>query len=89
MFSAFQHLPALPAMRALPSSPAWPPFSFSFGQHNFIKWCHPVVFGIKVGCKRLLVLPFPLAYGVRGREPAIPPKATLLFEIELLKIEKK
>jgi len=43
---------------------------------------------MKVGGIRKLVIPYELAYGAGGRGSAIPPKATLIFDIELLRIVK-
>jgi FKBP-type peptidyl-prolyl cis-trans isomerase len=44
---------------------------------------------MKVGGKAKLVCPSAIAYGDQGRPPVIPPKATLVFEVDLLEIVKK
>jgi FKBP-type peptidyl-prolyl cis-trans isomerase FklB len=43
---------------------------------------------MKVGSKWKVVIPSEIAYGDQGQPPVIPPAATLIFEIELLSIEK-
>ena len=41
-----------------------------------------------IGTKAQLICPFPIAYGSAGRPPSIPPRSTLVFEVELLDIAK-
>jgi protein-disulfide isomerase len=63
------------------------PFAFILGAGQVIKGWDQGLVGMQVGETRKLVIPPNLAYGPTGR-PGIPPSSTLIFEIELLTIEK-
>ena len=63
------------------------PFSFKLGARQVISGWDQGVAGMKVGGTRTLIIPSDLAYDSRGAGGAIPPNATLVFDVELLDVK--
>jgi peptidylprolyl isomerase len=63
------------------------PFTFTLGSGQVIPGWDEGVAGMKVGGRRQLTIPPDMAYGPQGSPPAIGPNETLVFVIDLQKVE--
>jgi peptidylprolyl isomerase len=62
------------------------PIAFPLGSRRVIAGWDLGFEGMRVGGQRRLLIPYQLAYGVAGRPPVIPPRAELVFDIELMAV---
>ncbi|MBC7894438.1 MAG: FKBP-type peptidyl-prolyl cis-trans isomerase, partial [Cytophagaceae bacterium] len=62
------------------------PLPFQQGRRGVIIGWDQGFEGMKVGGRRRLIIPYQLAYGANGRPPVIPPRSTLIFDVELMDV---
>jgi len=65
------------------------PFSFLLGAGQVIRGWDDGVAGMKVGGKRVLLVPAGQGYGRKGAGGVIPPNSSLVFEVELLDVKPR
>jgi len=70
----------------MPNGQPRTPIRFAQGARQVIAGWEAGFDGMRVGGKRRLFVPYQLAYGELGRPPVIPPKAELIFDVELMAV---
>jgi len=70
----------------MPNGTPRSPIGFPLGLRRVIAGWDLGFDGMKVGGKRRLFIPYPLAYGEAGRPPVIPEKAELIFDLEVMAV---
>ncbi|MEP7000475.1 MAG: FKBP-type peptidyl-prolyl cis-trans isomerase [bacterium] len=70
----------------LPNGMAVEPVSFAQGAKRVMDAWEVGFSGMRVGGKRRLLVPYQLGYGAKGNPPAIPSRAALVFDIELMAV---
>ena len=65
-------------------NPGRSPFEFTLGVGQVIKCWDKGLAMMKEGGKATLTCPWTMGYGTRGAPPSIPPKSTLIFDVELI-----
>ncbi len=65
------------------------PFTFPLGAGKVVRGWEEGVAGMRVGGKRVLLIPSEYGYGRKGAGGVIPPNASLVFEVELLDVKPR
>lgn len=63
------------------------PLKYTVGTGALIKGFDEAILDMRKGEKRTLIIPYWLGYGTKGLKPNVPPKATLIFEVELVDLQ--
>jgi peptidylprolyl isomerase len=62
------------------------PLEFTMGQGEVLRGWEEALTGMRVGGRRLIVLPAALGFGEGGLPGVVPPNATLVFDLEIVEI---